>query len=149
MTDEHPTTTHSEFGTGSPKLVFVVGSEDWDGNPPREFAITTDLVRIGSAPEMDLQLDGLDPAHAEIRHNEEDEYVLFAFGAAELSSEHESGGVDGGHVLRTGSRVALGDWDMSFSREEFADHGRPFGGRQGGEGAHQKRQAPREEALDD
>jgi hypothetical protein len=146
MSDEGVTTTHADFGAGNPKLVFVVGSDNWDGEAAREFAIDTELVRIGSAPEMDLQLDGLDPAHAEIRHGDDDEYVLFLFGDGELSSEHESGGTEGGHVLRTGSRVDLGNWAMSFSRDEFADHGRPYGGRQGGEGAHQRRQPPREEA---
>jgi hypothetical protein len=145
MTEEHATTTHAEFGAGNPKLVFVVGSDNWDGEPAREFALTADVVRIGSSPENELQLDGLDPLHAEIRHNEDDEYVLVVFGNAELSSEHESGGVDGGHELHTGSRVALGDWGMSFFRDEYADHGRPFGGRQGGEGAHQRRQPPRED----
>ena len=149
MTDQHPTTTHAAFGAGDPKLIFVVGSDNWDGEPAREFPLTSDIIRIGSAPEMDLQLDGLDPSHAEIRHNEDDEYVLVVFGDAELSSEHESGDVEGGHVLRTGARVELGAWAMSFSREEFADHGRPYGGRQGGEGAHQQRQAPREEALEE
>jgi hypothetical protein len=146
MTDEHATTTHAGFGEGNPRLVFVVGSDDWDGEPAREFPLDREIVRIGSAPDTDLTLEGLDPLHAEIRHDDNDEYVVFAFGDAQLSSDHESGGVEGGHVLRTGSRVELGDWAMTFSRDEFADHGRPFGGRQGGEGEHQQRQAPREQA---
>jgi hypothetical protein len=146
MTDDHATTTHAGFGEGNPKLIFVVGSDNWDGEPAREFLVVTDLVRIGSAPDMDLSLNGLDPLHAEILHTDDDEYVLVAFGDAQLSSEHESGGVERGHVLRTGSRIELGSWAMSFSRDEFADHGRPYGGRQGGEGEHQRRQPPREEA---
>jgi hypothetical protein len=32
---------------------------------------------------------------------------------------------------------------MAYYREEFADHGRPFGGRQGGEYAFQKQQPVR------
>lgn len=54
-------------------------------------------------------------------------------------------GVDVGEKsLRTGDRLEFGDWVMSFFREEFADHGRPYGGRQGGEFSHQKaQQAPR------
>jgi hypothetical protein len=147
MTDEHATTTHATPGAGNPKLVFVVGSENWDGSPAREFALVAETTTIGSAPDSDLRLEGLDPLHAEIRHDENDEYVLFAFGAALLSSDRESGDTPGGHELRTGSRVELGTWAMTFSREEFADHGRPFGGRQGGEGEHQKRQLPREEAA--
>jgi hypothetical protein len=144
--DDQPTTTHAGEGEGHPRLVFIIGSDEWNGDPAREFALESDITRIGSAPDTDLTLEGLDPLHAEIRRNEEDEYVLFPFGTAQLSSEHESGGETGGHVLRTGSRVELGPWAMAFSRDEFADHGRPYGGRQGGEGAHQRRQPPRDEA---
>lgn len=43
-------------------------------------------------------------------------------------------------VLRTGARVQMGQWSMAFFREEFADHGRPFGGRSGGELAYQRPQ---------
>jgi hypothetical protein len=32
---------------------------------------------------------------------------------------------------------------MSFYREEYADHGRPYGGRLGGEIGHQRQQPPR------
>ena len=32
---------------------------------------------------------------------------------------------------------------MSFYREEYADHGRPYGGRVGGEIGHQRPQPPR------
>ena len=146
MTDEdQPTTTHAGPGEGNPRLVFVVGSDNWEGEPAREFALVLEVTRIGSAPDTDLRLEGLDPLHAEIRRNADDEYVLFPFGDAQLSSEHESGGEEGGHVLHTGSRVELGPWAMAFSRDEFADHGRPYGGRQGGEGEHQRRQPPRDE----
>jgi hypothetical protein len=46
-------------------------------------------------------------------------------------------------VLRTASRVDLGDRTMSFYREEHADHGRPYGGRAGGEIGHQRPQPTR------
>lgn len=46
-------------------------------------------------------------------------------------------------VLRTGSRVDLGRWTVTFYREEYADHGRPFGGRIGGELGHQRVQPQR------
>jgi hypothetical protein len=35
--------------------------------------------------------------------------------------------------LRTGDRIELGDWTLSYFREEFADHGIPFGGQHGGD----------------
>ena len=46
-------------------------------------------------------------------------------------------------ALRTGNLLELGNVRFSFFREEFADHGRPFGGRQGGEFSHQREQPPR------
>ena len=51
-------------------------------------------------------------------------------------------------ILRTGSRVDLGEWTFTFSREEYADHGRPYGGRIGGELGHQRPQpaTPRRQA---
>ena len=55
--------------------------------------------------------------------------------------------VNGAHVdsavLRTASRVQVGEWTMSFFREEYADHGRPFGGRIGGELGYQRPQPDR------
>jgi hypothetical protein len=142
-----PTTTHAEPGEGNPRLIFVVGSEQWSGGSPREFGLLDPVTRIGAGADMDLRLDGLEDSHAEIRHDENDEYVLFVHGAAELSSELTGPSEedhDGGRVLRTGARVDLGDWQMSYYREEFADHGRPFGGRQGGEGEHQAAQPERD-----
>jgi hypothetical protein len=137
-TEQHPTTTHAERGAGHPRLIFAAGSEDWASEPITEFALTAEITRIGAASYVDLRLRDLEPLHAEIRHDDQDEYVLFAFGPAGVSNDLESGS-----ILRTGARVELGDTIMSFARDEFADHGRPFGGRQGGEFAHQEPQPPR------
>jgi hypothetical protein len=94
---------------------------------------------------MDLRLEGLNPFHAEIRHDEHDEYVLFLYGPAEVGSDlktpTENTPAEAGRILRTGARVQLGEWAMSYYREEFADHGRPFGGREGGEGERQPDQS--------
>jgi hypothetical protein len=46
-------------------------------------------------------------------------------------------------VLRTGAQFVLGPWRFVFMRAEFADHGRPYGGREGGEGEVQPDQPPR------
>jgi hypothetical protein len=43
-------------------------------------------------------------------------------------------------ALHTGDRIELGRWTLSYYREEFADHGRPYSGRQGGELAYQREQ---------
>ena len=137
------TTTHYLRGSGRPRLIFVVGSAVWDGKPPREFDLLDGTTTIGSSVDADLRLEGLDPIHAEIRHDDNDDYVLYV-----LSSVSEElpillptrSSKSGGRILRTGARIELGPWRMGFFREEFADHGRPYGGRVGGELARQKRQ---------
>ena len=137
------TTTHYLRGSGRPRLIFVVGSTVWDGKPAREFELLDTTTTIGSSMEADLNLEGLDPIHAEIRHDENDDYVLFVRAAMTgnvpvLLPQRQSGA--DGRILRTGARIELGPWKMAFFREEFADHGRPYGGRVGGELARQRRQ---------
>jgi len=136
------TTTHYLPGSGRPRLIFVIGSENWNGQMPREFDLLPNGTTIGSGAEADLQLEGLNPVHAEIRHTADDEYVLYPIGELTGSSRlpESSGRKDGGQVLRTGTRIELGQWKMAYFREEFADHGRPHGGRVGGELARQKPQ---------
>lgn len=139
----HPTTTNAGFGEGRPRLIFVIAPEDWAGGNPPDFELLDPVTRIGSGDDMDLRLEGLDPFHAEIQHDDNDEYVLFVHGPAGLSSGLVTPSEiyrPEARVLRTGARVDLGDWQMSFYREEYADHGRPFGGREGGEGEHQPTQ---------
>lgn len=46
-------------------------------------------------------------------------------------------------ILRTATRVEIGSWTMTFARDEYADHGRPYGGRIGGELGRQRPQPPR------
>lgn len=145
---ERPTTTHAEWGAGNPRLVFNVG-EDYDGSPAREFALVDDVTVIGSAGGTQLRLDGLDPEHARIVHQEDDEYVLIPFGDAALGSDGDATNPEiERHVLRSGAKVQLGSWSMFFSRDEHADHGRPYGGRVGGELAHQKGQPERPDYSD-
>lgn len=129
------TTTHHTRGSGRPRLIFVQDSTSWDGQVPREFNLVGERMSIGSGPSADLQLPGLDPIHAEIVHNERDEYVLVRHGTVSGSF-----GPAGLSVLRTGARLQMGQWCLAYFREEFADHGRPFGGRSGGEFAYQRPQ---------
>jgi hypothetical protein len=133
--------THAQFGAGRPRLIFKVGSGDEHDFQPREFDLLDSTTKIGSGSDMDLKLEGLAVFHAEIRHDEQDEYVLYIHDSADSKIEPVPLTGDspeaGRRVLRTGSPVELGDWAMSYYREEFADHGRPFGGREGGEGAIQ------------
>ena len=138
------TTTHYTRGGGRPRLIFVQDSKSWNGQVPREFSLTAERVSIGSDASVDLQLPGLDGVHAEIVHNDQDEYVLVRHGKVTGSF-----GAGSASVLRTGSRLQMGQWCLAFFREEFADHGRPFGGRSGGEFAYQRPQRdPRTGALE-
>jgi hypothetical protein len=140
------TTTHYTHGSGRPRLIFVIGSEKYQGQAPKVFDLTKDVTTIGSSPDADLYMQGAEPLHAEIRHTREDEYVLHSYSnvgtgieAAKTSAAFASGGV----ILRTGSQIRIGEGRMAFYREEYADHGRPHGGRAGGEYSFQKPQAPR------
>jgi Inner membrane component of T3SS, cytoplasmic domain len=127
--------TSTDQGGGRPRLVFSMGGSAPQGAMPREFVLRElGTTRIGSAADADLQLDGLAERHAEIRCHD-DEYVLLDLGAPGGSR------VDGQPVehaaLHTGDRIELGDWTMSYLRDEYADHGRPDGGRSGGESLHE------------
>ncbi|MFJ6000578.1 FHA domain-containing protein [Arthrobacter sp. NPDC092385] len=129
------TTTHYVPGSGRPRLIFVQNSARWDGQVPREFELSGDRTTIGSGEDAMLRLAGLDDLHAEVVHTEDDEYVLHPRGPI-------TGSVNGREpsVLRTGARIQLGGWALAFFREEYADHGRPFGGRNGGELSYQRPQ---------
>jgi len=129
-------TTHA--GGGDPRLIFSSGGkagiDDVDGasDRPPDFLLLPGVTSIGSSPDADLCLAGLAEHHAEVRRDALDEYVFVALPPAQST-------VNGAPVdetsLHTGDRLELGGWVMSYMREEFADHGRPFGGRQGGEGS--------------
>lgn len=135
-----PTTTHAPWGAGNPHL--ILSGPDGHGQLP----LDRDLVRIGSSTDVECRLDGLEPLHAEVHHDTNDEYVLVLHGPAETSARHEpipSIGGKPGEILRTGARFVLGEWTFIYSRDEYADHGKPYGGRQGGEGAHEPHQPAR------
>ena len=131
-------------GGGRPRLRFAMGGMAPRGSQPLEFCLReAGTTRIGSGTGADLRLDGLAEEHAEIRCELGDEYVLVNLDAAGGSR------VDGQPVeraeLHTGDRVEVGGWTMSYYREEYADHGRPFGGRSGGESLHEH---PRDDVPD-
>lgn len=141
-----PTTTHAERGAGSPRLRITRDDER------TEFALDADVVRIGSAAGNELQLADTDPVHATITHDDRDEYVLELHGEGEMNASAGVAATHGGdrtETLRTGARFTTGPWTLVFAREEFADHGRPFGGRLGGEYSDQPVQPPRPEYAGD
>lgn len=132
-------TTHAEWGAGSPRLLVSREGED-----RFVFDLVEDEVTIGSSPGSSVVLAGTDAVHASIVHDDRDEYVLTLHGAGEMnaSTEPDEDGVRR-EVLRTGARFRIGDWTLVFVRAEFADHGRPFGGREGGELSDQPPQPER------
>lgn len=132
-------TTHAPDGSGGPRLVLAWDYTLGEERPPTYWLGETTV--IGSDPDCDVVLAGLEPRHAVIDHVEGDEYVVTASGGD--TRVHGAGAL--GQVLRTGARLDLGDHVLVFYREEYADHGRPFGGRIGGELGHQLSQPSREE----
>jgi len=137
--DDDALTTHAEWGSGAPHL--LVSREGGDRSV---FDLTEDTVTIGSAEGGSLVLPGTDPVHATIVHDDRDEYVLTLHGEGEMNAstnpDHDGPRTE---VLRTGARFTLGEWTLVFGRAEYADHGRPFGGREGGELSDQPPQPER------
>ncbi len=135
-----PETTHAGWGAGDPRLVAMREDERL------EFPIVGDRMSIGSAFASDLRLEGAEDLHAEIVHDSRDEYVLVPHAVTETGRAPEPiETLDGvpGEVLHTGARFTAGPWTIVFLRDEFADHGRPHGGRQGGEYSDQEGQPAR------
>jgi hypothetical protein len=134
------TTTHDPARGGGARLVMVPGDEVWPGERQAVFWLSDGVTTIGSEDGCDVRLAGLAALHAEVVHDDDDEFVLV--------THHPDTRVNGARVrrqvLRTGTRVRLGPWQLAYFREEYADHGRPYGGRIGGELGHQRPQPPRE-----
>lgn len=130
------TTTHDPSRGGRPRLVLV---DRLDARGRRVLHLR-DGATIGAAATCDLQLAGLADVQVEIRHDAADELVLVHRGGALPS--RVNGQPVREQILRTGSRVDLADWVLVFAREEYADHGRPYGGRVGGEFGRQLPQPP-------
>ncbi len=100
-----------------------------------------EVTVIGSDPACDVVLPGLEPQHVIVRHDETDEYVVTTVtGRARVHGAQVGDDV----ALRSGARLEVGEHVLVFSRAEHADHGRPFGGRIGGELGRQARQPPRD-----
>jgi|HubBroStandDraft_2_1064218.scaffolds.fasta_scaffold452683_2 hypothetical protein len=128
------TTTHDPDGGGHPRLILSLGDSAPADAVQREFGLRRGVTVIGSGPDADVQLAGLEDPHAEIRLEDGDEYVWVDLGAE--AGSRIDGQPMGVQDLHTGDRIEIGPWTMTYYREEFADHGRPYGGRQGGEEGH-------------
>ncbi|MDP3894447.1 FHA domain-containing protein [Nocardioides sp.] len=133
------TTTHDPSQGGGPRLVAVPGDGIWRPELPT-YWLQKPVTTIGSDPANDVVLAGLMPRHAEVRHTDDDEYVVVSVeGGTRVHGRpvHEQ-------LLRTSARIEVGHRILAYYREEWADHGRPYGGRIGGELGHQRTQPPRE-----
>lgn len=137
------TTTHDPGFGGQPRLVVAPGS----ASGQRVHWLHGQVTSIGSDENCGIVMGGLLPRHVEIVHDEQDEFVVRGHEPDVLVN----GAPADGQVLRTGSRLQVGPVTLVFAREEYADHGRPYGGRIGGEFGHQRRQPPRspEHGVDD
>ena len=133
------TTTHDPARGGSPRLVLAKGRV-WEGET-RPSYLLRERTTIGSAPDSDICLSGLEPQHALIDHDHRDEFVVTA--VAGTTRVHGKVLLEQ-QLLRTGSRLEVGAHVLVFTRDEYADHGRPHGGRIGGEAGRQLPQPPRQ-----
>lgn len=133
------TTTHDPVGgRGHPRLYLSDTSEPGVDRRIGVFQLPVEGVTIGSGEGVGLRLGGVDELQAEIIRTDDDEYVLIARSTTVLTTV---GGLQQPRQrLRTGSRIQLGPWRLSYVRDEFADHGRPYGGRIGGELGRQRTQ---------
>ncbi len=132
------TTTHDPLHGGNPRLTLVSTDGVHHAHPPVHY-LGDGVTTIGAGETCDIRLPHLADLHARLSHDAEDEIVI----EAHDPDTRVHGRRVRSQILRTGSRVDLGAWTFTFSREEYADHGRPYGGRIGGELGRQRPQPPR------
>lgn len=131
------TTTHDPAGGGQPRLVAIPARWTYE-QPRRVYPLRPGVTSIGSDPSCDIRVPGLAAIHAEVRRDDQDEYVVV--GLASDPPLRVNGAPVRQGLLRTGTRVEIGESTFTYNREEYADHGRPYGGRIGGELGHQQPQ---------
>lgn len=136
------TTTHDPRRGGNPRLVLTTGNPGLPDDGRTVFPLRGVETTIGSDPSCDIRLTGLEPLHAVVLHDDRDEFVVFDR-SGDQSTLVNGGPILAGRVLRTGARLSVGAWSFAWRRAEYADHGRPFGGRVGGELGHQRSQPER------
>jgi|GEM_PF-2990634 len=147
--DSRVSSTHDVHGGGNPRLIvtFEDGSDLrerlGESGQSTEFALLPGVTTFGSDPNSTIVLPLVAAHQAEVRRDDMDEYSLFD------TSPDQSSSVDGRQgteqILHTGNRVALGPWTLIYAREEYADHGSPYGGHEGGwpNGIRESQPAPR------
>jgi hypothetical protein len=129
-------------GAGNPRLIRATDGRVLAGGPEaagreQSYPLTLDVTTIGSGDGQDIQLDDVAATHGEIqREADGDEFVYRHLDADSVSY------LDGAAVavagLHHGDRLTLGASTLIFQRDEYADHGRFEGGRQGGDASGPK-----------
>ncbi|GGK60259.1 hypothetical protein [Ornithinimicrobium pekingense] len=134
----HVTTTHDPLGGGDPRLVYYLVPPE-QGGERQVLHLRRGVTTVGGAAEDDLTVPGLQPGHVRVeRDASTDEYeVVPVPGALTLVGGRP---VEEPVRLRTGLVVRAGELSLAYVRDEYADHGRPYGGRQGGEFSRQRPQ---------
>lgn len=132
------TTTHDPLGGGDPRLVYYLTPPE-DGGERQVLPLRRGVTTVGGAADDDLRVPGLLPGHVRIeRDPATDEYeVVPVHDAVTLAAGQP---VDAPVRLRTGLIVRAGELSLTYVRDEYADHGRPYGGREGGEFSRQRPQ---------
>lgn len=131
------TGTHDPARAGSPRLVLAPDLALPQSR--RTIYHLGDEVLVGSGAGCDIRLTGLADRHCRIVHDERDEFVVHAVdGEVRVHGARVAEG-----LLRTGTRLEVGEHCLVFTREEYADHGRPYAGRVGGELGRQRPQPRR------
>jgi hypothetical protein len=124
-------------GAGNPRLVKSGDGHAVAGTPEAEgvqlgYPLNIDVTTVGSADGQDIQLEGIESQHGEIRRDaNDDEFVYHHLSNA--GESHVDGAIVTSAGLHHGVRLTVGPWTLIFQRDEYADHGRFDGGRQGGE----------------
>lgn len=132
------TTTHDPLGGGDPRLVYYPAPPE-QGGPRQHLPLRRGVTTVGGSPEDDLVVAGLRPGHLRIeRDPQTDEYEVVPVPGALTTIGGRP--VEAPVALRTGMVLRAGDLELTYAREEYADHGRPYGGRQGGEFSRQRPQ---------
>ena len=134
------TTTHDADRGGYPRLVMAPPEAHFPGQTWPAFLLG-DVTTFGSDPGADIVLEGLRPWHAEVRRNEEDEFMVRPLSPTAPVRLNGAPLLEEG-LLRSGTKLSLGRHLLVYAREEYADHGRPYGGRIGGELGRQRSQPP-------
>ncbi len=98
------TTTHHSSGSWRPRRIVVIGSENRNGQPPRQFDLLPATATSGSGPWVDRRRERPNPGCTEIRHTTDDEYMVspirravrrFSVHRIDLSERRRTGSANG------------------------------------------------------